>query len=268
MLVASLPMYDLPEVRPALDTLWAGIARHLKRARIKDVPPALAHDTPVDALWSDPALLLSQCCGYDIIHRYAGRLRPIATPRYDAPGCRGSDFVSLIVVAADSDAHAPADLRGTVCAINGPHSHSGMNALRALVAPFSRDGRFFSSVVESGSHLASLAAVARGEADIAAIDCVTHALLARHRPGALAGTRVLCQSEPAPGLPIVARIDHGAPFAERLRAALANAVNDPDLATARDDLLLGGVDVLPDAAYERIAELEQRAIAQGYPELR
>ena len=29
--VASLPMYDLPEVSAALDALWAGIARHLRR---------------------------------------------------------------------------------------------------------------------------------------------------------------------------------------------------------------------------------------------
>ena len=43
-------------------------------------------------------------------------------------------------------------------------------------------GRFFSRVVTSGSHPASVAAVARGEADVAAIDCVTYALLDRYLP--------------------------------------------------------------------------------------
>ena len=63
-----------------------------------------------------------------------------------------------------------------------------MSALRALIAPHAASGRFFAEVRVSGAHSASLAMVARGEADVAAIDCVVHALLARHRPGALHGT--------------------------------------------------------------------------------
>ena len=45
-------MYDLPEVRAAADALWAGLARHLEREGVADVPRALAHDQPIAALWS------------------------------------------------------------------------------------------------------------------------------------------------------------------------------------------------------------------------
>ena len=113
-----------------------------------------------------------------------------------------------------------ADLRGKVAAINQPDSHSGSNALRALIAPLGRDGRFFGRVEVGGSHAASLAMVAAGAADVAAIDCVSHALLARHRPAALAGTGVLCRTAAAPALPFVTRADAGADLIERLRAAL------------------------------------------------
>src|SRR5690606_12993076 len=173
----------------------------------------------------------------------------------------------VVVVRADSAVTEPARLRGGICAVNSRDSQSGYNALRALVAPLSRGGRFFGRVVVSGGHRESLALVAAGEADVAAIDCVTHALLARHAPTALAGTRVLCHSPAAPGLPYVTAAGADVTLLRRLRAGLRRAFDDPGLAAVRDDLLLAGVEVLPLAAYRRIAEIEAAAGALGYAEL-
>jgi ABC-type phosphate/phosphonate transport system substrate-binding protein len=265
MSVASLPMYDLPEVRPALAALWAGLARHLAREGVRDVPRALTHDAPLEALWSGADLLLSQCCGYDLLNGYAGALLPLATPCYRAPGCIGPAYVSVVVVGENSPADRLEDLRGGVCAINGWNSHSGMSALRALVAPLNRAGRFFAGIEVSGSHRASLAMVARGEADVAAIDCVVHALLVRHRPAAVAGTRLLCQTAQAPAPPVVTRA--GAGDATRVRAALFRAFDDSSLEAARADLLLAGIEALPLAAYDRIKAFEGFAARRGYPVL-
>jgi ABC-type phosphate/phosphonate transport system substrate-binding protein len=267
MSAASLPMYDLPEIRPAQAALWAGLARHLAREGVTDVPAALAYDRPIAALWSRPDLLLSQCCGYDLVHAFAGALRPLATPCYGAPGCAGPSYSSIVVVAEDSQARGLDDLRGGVCAINSRHSHSGMNALRALIAPLSRDRRFFRAVRESGAHSASIKMVARGEADVAAIDCVVHALLARHRPAALAGTRALARTPGAAAPPFVTRAGAGDEAVERLRAALARTFDDPLLAAARDDLLLAGIAILPISAYVRIKAFERYAARHGYPAL-
>ncbi len=267
MAVASLPMYDLPELRPALDAFWAGIARHLRREGVTDAPAALAQGQLGSALWSAPDLLFSQCCGADLTGAFAGSLRPLATPCYHAPGCRGPDYASVVVVAEDAAVSSLEGLRGKVVAINDPHSHSGMNALRALIAPLSRGGRFFAAVEVSGAHAASLAMVARGEADVAAIDCVTHALLARHRPAALIGTRALCETARAPAPPLVTRADAGEDLIERLRAALRAACEDPGLAAARDDLLLAGIEVLPPSTYRRIIAFARLAARHGYPTL-
>ncbi len=268
MAVASLPMYDLRELRGAHAALWAGIVRHIVRAGIVDRPGALCLDRPAGEVWSDPGLLLSQCCGADLTGAYADKLRVVATPRYRAPGCTGGHYASLMVVAENSDIGDLEDMRGRIAAINHPDSHSGMNAMRALIAPFSRDGRFFSAVKASGGHAASLALIVSGAADVAAIDCVTHALLARHRPLALAGTRVLGRTASAPAPPYVTRAGAGDDLVLCLQAALRAALADPELEAARETLLLDGIEVLPAGAYLRIPAFARLAARYGYPALR
>jgi ABC-type phosphate/phosphonate transport system substrate-binding protein len=133
------------------------------------------------------------------------------------------------------------------------------------VAPYHRRGRFFGSVKESGSHVASLAMVADGAADVAAIDCVTHALLVRHRPEALDGTRVLGRTGSAPALPYVTAGAADEEMVRRLRTALFAALADAALDAARDALLLRDAEVLSPHAYARIRLLEQEAVDHGYP---
>jgi len=265
--IASLPMYDLPEMRRAVDDWWRGLRGALGRAGVAAVPEVLTRNGSLEQLWLAPDLLISQTCGYPLTHALAGRVRLVATPCYGAPGCDRADYASIVLVREDHPAAGLADLRGGVCAINGRSSHSGYNALRAEIAPLAGGEAFFSRVIESGGHLASAALVARGEADVCAVDCVTHALVGRYRPAALAGTRVLTVSASAPGLPYVSRADAGADLVARLREALQRAVSDPALAAAREDLLLDDIQVLGLEEYARITAMEEAAAAAGYPEL-
>ena len=267
-LTASLPMYDFPEVRGTLDTLWNAIARRLEEQGVDGVPPDLVHGRALRELWSDPSLLLSQCCGYDVVNRYPEELIPVATPRYTAPGCQGCDYSSVVLVAESSPAAELEDLRGAVCVINGPESHSGANALRALIAPLSREGRFFSRVRISGTHLDSITALTSGRADVTAIDCVTYALLERHRSTVIMGTRALQHTVHAPGIPYVTRADRGEKLVSILRHALLGAFEEARVQAACADMFIGGIETLPPSTYQRIAEIEHHAIAQGYPELR
>ncbi len=77
---ASLPMYDLPEARRATDAWWQGLARELSRTGIENVPGVLSREADTAALYRAPDLLLSQTCGYPLIHGLKGLLRPVATP--------------------------------------------------------------------------------------------------------------------------------------------------------------------------------------------
>jgi len=260
--LASLPWYDLPEIAPATDAFWKRIARGLEGA-----PARLDRRMDLHLQWRSPRLLLSQSCGYDAILAHRKFLRVVATPRYSAPGCGGTRYRSFLVVRSGSTARGLGDLRGARCAINTHTSHSGMNALRARVAPLSRGGRFFGAVIASGTHEESVALVARGEADLASIDCVTHALLERHRPETLEGTRILGETAPAPAPPFVTSRATPPKVLRLLRVALMEAIADPALAGARRKMLLVGADVLPLAAYRPIAALERRALARGYREM-
>ena len=98
---------------------------------------------------------------------------PVATPHFDSLECRGADYASEVVVAEDCPFDDVLDMKGVVCSINGPESHSGMGAMQVLVAPAINEGRFFSTVKISGSHIASLAWIKAGIVDVAAIDSVT-----------------------------------------------------------------------------------------------
>jgi ABC-type phosphate/phosphonate transport system substrate-binding protein len=267
MPIANLTMYDLPEIAAANDAFWDGMARALAREGLAAVPRTLTRGVDLDALWRSAELLFSQTCGYPLTHAYKDALRLVATPVYEAPGCDGANYVSLIVVRAEDPVRGLPDLRGRTAAVNHAASQSGYSALRASVARLAHDGRFFGRVVESGSHGASLARVAAGKADVCATDCVTHALLARHRPEALENLRVLARSPAAPGLPYVTRAAAADDLVARLRAALFAALAKPELASARQALLLTGAEVLPEVAYQPILDMEAQAKALGYAEV-
>lgn len=264
--LASLPMYDLPEVRAATDALWRGIAAAFEDAGLEDVPAQLSRGTE-EAVWCSQALLFSQTCGYPLTHRLAGVVEPVATPSYSAEGCDGPEYCSLLVVAEGNPAEDLASLRGSVCAYNRSDSHSGYNALRFAVAPLAGGEAFFARTVESGAHADSIALVANAEADVCAVDCVTHALLARHRPRHLDGTRVLCATARAPGLPYVTRAGIERARMSRMREALQAAFSEPRLDGARDALLLTGIHVLDSGVYRRIDDMERSARAADYAEI-
>lgn len=266
--IASLPMYDLPELRAATDAWWTGLARALRRAGLSGVPQRLARDGVFGAEWSDERLLLSQCCGWDLTHDRTDSLQPVATPVYAVEGCIGPYYRSLIVVRTGDPAVRLDELRGRVCAVNMSGSQSGCNTLRYSLARLARSGRFFRRVVETGAHAASLEAVRGGWADLAAIDCVTFTLLRAHRPASTAGLRVLARSRRAPALPYVTRAGVGPERLRVLRTGLMAALEEPALAEARATLRLAGFRILPASAYGYILSQERRAQALGYAHLR
>lgn len=264
--VASLAMYDPPPVRAANDTLWEAIAHQLALVGV-EAPERLTRDADLHEVWRAPSLLLAQTCGYPLMTALRDTVQLVATPRYRATGCSGAFHRSLVVVGLRSGLASLSALRGRRCAINDRKSNTGMNLLRAEIAPLAQDGRFFAEVQVTGSHAASLRAVAMGQADVAAIDAVTFALLARHEPGLAAAVRVIAWTRACPGLPLVTGAATPRAGVEVLRRALDAVAADPRLASVRDALLLDGFTVLPEHLYRQIPYLEQDAARRGYPEL-
>ncbi len=264
---ASLPMYDLDVLRDATDEWWSGLARHFAAAGIDSVPAALTRPGGGTEHWCAPRLLFSQTCGYPLVTVLAGKVSVVATPVYDAPGCEGPRYSSMVVVRADSAARDLADLKGARCALSSAASWSGHHALRVLAAPLCSGNPLFGGAVASGGHAASIAMVAAGDADVAAIDCVTFALMTAHMPESVAGIRVLCQTPSAPGLPYITALSGDEAGPRRLRDGLLAALGDPALAASRKLLRIAGIEFLTPGDYRELVVRSDAAASAGLPPL-
>jgi ABC-type phosphate/phosphonate transport system substrate-binding protein len=265
-LIASLGMYDFPWTAHANDALWAAIAERLRVAGV-DAPRHLSRGADLREIWRSPKLIFGQTCGYPYIKQLRGKTILVATPIYAFDGCRGASHDSVIVAGKQRARRALADFAGARAAINGHDSNSGMNLFRATIAPIAQGRPFFGQVIVTGSHEASLAAVSAGEADIAAIDCVSLALLQQGRPELTRNVEAVAHSPRSPALPFVMSADLAKSHLNAVRDALFATLEDPALKSPRETLGLAGVEILGDATYDRVARIEQEAIAAGYPGL-
>ena len=268
-MIAGLPMYDLPGLRGVQDVFWQGLAEALRAEGFAEVPEALMRPDDLEAFWRAPDLLFGQTCGYPLMTKLAGQVCVLATPVYDAPSCEGHLYCSHIIARAADAGRTLADFLDRRAVINGWDSHSGMNALRHSFAPLSAGrARCFTEVLVSGSHRGSMQTVAEGRADIAAIDCVTYAIVAAVDPALAERLQILASSRRAPGLPFITRGDASDDELLRLRRALHAALADPAGAEARQALLLAGAVDTNEGDYQAILDMEREAGALGYAELR
>ncbi len=243
---AAFPMYDFPELAKAHERFWRAVVANARAAGFNgDVP-------------------LTQICGYPLIRSLGTAHDVVAAPQYDVPFCEGTTHRAIIVVTSESKHARLDDLRDTCFAVNARDSNTGMNLPRRLVAPLARRGRFFRQVVITGSHAASLEAVANGNADAASIDCVTFRLLAEHRPHAVARVRTLAVTAPSPTPPFVVPRAAGSRAKTLLYDALAAAGEDPRLADARRALHLTSIAHARPDWYSALLEHENEAAALGY----
>ena len=206
-MTAAFPWYDLPSVRWANDALWkeTGLGGELDR------------DTPPDAQWRSPDLVVSQACGLDLFLADAP-IEPVLAPVFDLD-CEDGCYYSYLVGS-----------RSGVAAVNAMTSRSGLSALLTVCQP--------SSLLVTGSHAASLAAVRDGVADLACIDAVTWHILERDTPSLVAGVPVLERTGPAPAPPFVMR---KAGSRDLLVRRITAAVRAPGTPMARRALLLRNV---------------------------
>lgn len=210
-------MYDWPEVADALDDLWARIAR-AGRATGLDMPHELARRADLVSLWSDPAMLLGQVCSLNPVRDGLGETEVVGTlvydPPTDLPQPQPGSYYSVVVCRAD-DSRRPSNgadpgagsadanvvrFAGARVAANGTDSQSGYWSLGHFVREQLADGPIFGEVVFTGAHRDSIRAVARGTADLAAIDVHSWRLACEFEPEATRRLAIIGTTEPTPGV--------------------------------------------------------------------
>lgn len=254
-------MYVAPEpIRQANERWLTRILERLGIARRN------AEALSLRDLWLSPHLLLTQTCGYPLMTALRGQVRIIGRPRYELPDSTGGNHCSLLLSRADDSRRTLPAFLGSRGVINGEDSNSGMNLLRQRLASLHRDGQFFARVGISGSHRESLRWLGENQADLAAIDSVTFAYLARHAEEEVAGLRVVARSALSPTLPYITAATLTDEQAEALRQVMNEALRElPDVAE-----ILGLQEVLPasEGDYQIVLDYQQAAKALGFGCLR
>ena len=192
----AFPMYAVDQANTR--ALWLTVKRLLVARGVSvDRVPGWPESNLLTH-WQQPELILSQTCGYPLVTLLPD-VQVVGCFHYTASGCEGIQYRSFLVVRAQDRHLTLEDFRGRRAVCNSADSQSGFHALRKKVA----DDNFFSQTTFSGSHRQSLIDVKHGVGDIAAIDCVTWALLQRHQPDLLEGLAVIDRTPLTPGLPLI-----------------------------------------------------------------
>ena len=210
--LASLPMYDWPEVSDAWDRLWIAIRGGLKDRNI-DAPAQLERPRDLMAHWLAPDLVLSQTCGWPLVNGLARRVAVLGAFDFGADIGPPGFYQSLAVVRAGQNAPLAGLCDKGILACNDRGSLSGYRVLKIA-------GVALRAVKVTGSHRASIRAVAAGEADFAMIDAVTWRL-ARAYEGGADTLAIIGRSGHYPGLPLITRVGED-PSA--YRSAIASAL--------------------------------------------
>jgi ABC-type phosphate/phosphonate transport system substrate-binding protein len=265
--IASLPMYNLPEMAAANAAFWRALSHELAVEGVDGLPPALSFSRPPVPDEIGTATLFSQTCGYPLQTIYRGQHQLLGVPTYDAPGCGEGTHCAFILVRGNTPFQAPEDLRGTTFALNSRHSNSGMNLPRLLFAGVAGGRPFFDNVIETGSHAASIERVASGEAASASIDCLTYTFLQDHRPHFVQDLRILAETPPSPAIPFITAAATEPQRVAALRRALLRMSAAPQHRPVLAALRIRAIAPAAPDAYQVLLDYERQAAQLGYPEL-
>jgi ABC-type phosphate/phosphonate transport system substrate-binding protein len=268
MRTASLPMYCLPEMEAANSAFWAALKQRLHAKGIDTAGIELDGDTGPVPPRIGPEIFFTQICGYPLFRHYRDQAVLLATPHYAMPGCVGSTHRAFFLVRAGDPAERLEDLRGRTFGCNSLLSNAGMNLPRLSLARIAGGKPFFSSVVMTGGHVASLERLDKGSIDICSIDNVTWGFFKKFCPIAAKRYRILDETPASPSLPFVTSVNTTESDAVAIAEALHEIMADPQTADMRRILQLVGFSVPDVAAYERLAEYEREAADLGFPELK
>jgi phosphonate transport system substrate-binding protein len=169
----------------------------------------------------------------------------------------GRVYRSYVIVNAAGPYRSLADLRGRRFAYTDPQSNSGFLAPRYMLARMGEDPeRFFSDTFFTHSHDKSIEAVARGQADGAAVDSLIWDWLDRTDPRYTRRTRIVARSRPYGIPPVVVRPGLDPGLAERLRTALLSLHRDSEAAVLLGNLGIERFAAADDSMYATVREMK------------
>jgi ABC-type phosphate/phosphonate transport system substrate-binding protein len=232
-MIASLPMYDWPEMHHIHDDFWRMLRNNLL-ARGIDAPQHLSRSNNEDSAWLLPELLFSQTCGYPFSTFLSGKVQYLTTPVFDVAGCDEGYYSSALVAHKDADIDTT-NMKGKKFAYNSNFSWSGY---RTVIREYGALEEFFGSLIESEGHRNSARLVTAGMADVAALDAVCWHLLQYYEPETASNLKVFSWTKMHPSLPFITSLNTSEPAAQNLVAAIKEVIASSDFANIQEHLPL------------------------------
>lgn len=166
-------------------------------------------------------------------------------------------YRSCLIVHADSDMFSPEDMAGKTFAFNDPNSTSGyLVPTMFFVTEMSVDPqKYFSKVTFSGSHEASILAVANKKVEVASTNLPDLQQLTRENKVPRGALRVIWVSKLIPNDPIVVRKDLPTSFKLAVQESLVNMKTKNPEAFKEIGAWLSGFVAADDSKYQVIRDL-------------
>jgi len=170
-------------------------------------------------------------------------------------------YRSCLIVHSDSDIFGPEDMAGKTFAFNDPNSTSGYLVPSAF---FMMDmgidpKKYFSKITFSGSHEASILAVANKKVEIASTNLPDFQQLTREGKVPRGGLRVIWVSKLIPNDPIVVRKDLPPSFKQAVQESLVSMKARNPEAFKEIGVWVGNFVKADDSKYQVIRDLNETA---------
>jgi ABC-type phosphate/phosphonate transport system substrate-binding protein len=246
-MIANARMYSLS---PQVADLWRTLLRAVIEHADLDIE-LIEHNEPepIDELWQRSDMAAVFMCGLPY-SRAAPRPELVAAPVPSPMEFRGApQYWSELVVRKDSVLNRIEDTFGGRIALTTPHSQSGcLAALEYLRAARGTFPLYREVIAPQITPVGAMRAVARGAADVAAIDSYAFCLAQTYRPDLWRELRAVAKTAPTPIPPLVASTGG----LESLRNSFREAHRMPALRATLEGLKLERF-VRPDpAAYDEL----------------
>ena len=258
-------MYNVaPAVTAAWDRLFGWLS---ERAGVDLDVICHAFPTRIEDLWAMPGLGCVLMCGYPYA-RADPRPRLLAAPVPSFEHYEGEPvYFSYLLVPEDSPFETIEDTFGGRISWTIENSQSGFNAVRSFLLPYRTAGRpqlYRESIGPLGTFSVGIEGMRKGEIDVVPIDSFSYDLMREYAPDEVAGTSIIATTPAAPVPPLVAGHDADPEVVERLRAALLEAHQMPELAEALATMKVSRFVPVTPEYYETTLEQAAEAVAAGY----
>jgi ABC-type phosphate/phosphonate transport system substrate-binding protein len=247
---SAVAMYPFPGVTTALNQLWSRVRHHLGFG-----PQQLSWDVDLHGSWRRSDLLLGQTCGWPLVSQLGDSVEVVGVFDATVPEAHDGTYRSVLVSCSVPLAEQLAGPRLRV-AVNNDDSLSGYVSLRTV---FAEHGRHLEVASFTGAHLASVRALAEGDADLASVDAVSWALIGEAHPSMVSGLHVIGHGPRVPCLPLITAAHQvgpdGRPVVDHLREALSAACAEDDAAPLLDALHARGFRARTNDDYQPLLQL-------------